>query len=59
MEHIDKIVDFGYCRECVHQEKLPSEEPCHDCLNHPSNTHSRRPIHYELKPKKEKKKNKK
>ena len=46
MEIIDKIVDFSYCRQCEHQALLPSEDPCHECLNNPSNTHSRRPIHY-------------
>ena len=58
MEIIDKIVDFSYCRQCEHQALLPSEDPCHDCLNNPSNTHSRRPIHYKKKEEKKKKENK-
>lgn len=59
MEHIDKIVDFEYCRQCKHEKCLPSEDPCHECLNNPTNTYSHRPVNFEWKPKKSKKNNKK
>lgn len=61
MEYIDKIVDFGlYCPKCKHEKDDEAKEPCHDCLNNPTNVHSHKPIHFKEKPKKEKKnKNKK
>lgn len=59
MEFIDKIVNFEYCKKCKYDTKLPSEDPCHDCLNSPTNTYSHRPIHFEWKPKKSKQVNKK
>ena len=54
---IDKIVDFEWCRECENCDKLPSEDPCHECLNNPSNVHSTKPINFKQKAKKNKKKN--
>ena len=56
MEIIDKIVDFEYCKKCKYEHKLQSEDPCHDCLNNPSNVHSTKPINFEEKPKKKNKK---
>lgn len=55
MEYIDKIVDFEYCKKCKYEENAESEEPCHDCLNNPTNTYSHRPVHFEWEPKKSKK----
>ena len=40
MEYIDKIVDFEYCKKCKYEKNAESEEPCHDCLNNPTNTYS-------------------
>ena len=40
MEYIDKIVDFEYCKKCKYEKNAESEEPCHDCLNNPTNTSS-------------------
>lgn len=60
MEYINKIVDFGlYCPKCKHQDIAEAEHPCHDCLNNPTNVHSRKPVHFEEKPKKKKLNNKK
>lgn len=56
MEYIDKIVDFEYCNKCAHQHLSPSEDPCHDCLNHSTNTYSHRPVNFKWKPKKKTKK---
>lgn len=52
MEHIDKIVDFEYCKQCKYEDRLPSENPCHDCLNSPTNTYSHKPINFKEKSKK-------
>lgn len=50
MELIDKEVYFGeYCKTCKHEKKPEDEEPCHDCLNYPSNTYSHRPVNWEEK----------
>ena len=56
MEYIDKIVDFEYCNKCKHEKCPSSQDPCHDCLNNPTNVHSHRPINFEWKPKKKNKK---
>ena len=47
MEIIDKIVDFTYCKTCVHRDEKDFLDPCHECLNNPSNVNSVRPINYE------------
>lgn len=50
MEYINKIVDFDkYCKMCKHKDLEESEYPCHDCLNNPTNEHSRKPIKFEEK----------
>ena len=41
-----RIVDFTYCRYCVHLKKQESESPCDDCLDNPVNTDSRRPVYF-------------
>ena len=42
----EKIVSFVYCRFCEHKEKKEASNPCDDCLDHPTNIDSRRPIHF-------------
>lgn len=54
MEYINKIVDFEYCRKCEYGDKLPSEDPCHDCLTSPTNIHSTKPINFKQKENKKK-----
>lgn len=50
MQIEDKIVEFDkYCKSCKHFTKKESEDPCHDCLNEPTNINSRKPIMYEKK----------
>ena len=57
MEYIDKIVDFEkYCKDCEYKDTEDYKDPCHECLNNPSNEHSHKPINFK---KKEKKSNKK
>ena len=52
MEFIDKFVEFDkYCKTCKHKKLKEHEDPCHECLNNPVNTHSRKPIKYEKKEK--------
>ncbi len=48
MENLYKIVHFDtYCKKCKHSgvpEELP---PCDECLYHPVNLHSHKPIKFE------------
>lgn len=46
MEIRQKIVDFTFCRFCKNKSKKEYEEPCNDCLDNPTNTESKRPIHF-------------
>ena len=50
MELRDKIVEFEkYCKTCKHKDVKDEYgiDPCHECLNEPVNTHSRKPVNYE------------
>lgn len=42
-----KEVDFTYCLTCKHWSKDEAEEPCHECMNNPTNMNSHRPVRYE------------
>lgn len=42
-----KIVDFKYCNSCKHSDTYEGDDPCNECLNHPTNTYSHRPVNYE------------
>ena len=47
MELIDKEVRYDlYCDKCVHVNKGEEEDPCHDCLNQPSNEYSHKPVYF-------------
>lgn len=54
MEIIDKIVDFEYCKTCKHKDNKDYLEPCHTCLNNPTNVNSTRPVNYKEEDKKSK-----
>lgn len=59
MEIIEKIVDFGkYCPKCEYYISEDYKDPCHECLNNPTNVYSQKPINFKEKEvKKETKKN--
>jgi len=41
-------VDFHlYCRTCKFAGKKEDEDPCDECLTHPANVDSRKPINYQ------------
>ena len=45
-----KEVLFGtYCSKCKHEKKAETDDPCEDCLNHPVNTYSHKPVDFEEK----------
>lgn len=44
----DKEVYFDqYCKTCVNKDLDEHEDPCHECLNNPSNVDSHKPVYYE------------
>ena len=43
----EHIVDFNkYCARCKYKDNLESTLPCHECLENPVNTDSKRPVKY-------------
>ena len=43
-------VDFNtYCPKCEHIKKKDIEEPCNDCLEHPTNLYTDKPTRFEEK----------
>lgn len=38
-----------YCPRCQHWLKFGTEEPCNECLHHPNNTNSHKPINFKEK----------
>ena len=47
MELIDKEVRYDlYCDKCEHHELGEEMDPCHDCLQSPSNEYSHKPMYF-------------
>ena len=50
MEESYKEVYFDqYCKKCKHGKLKEEEKPCCECLEHPINTYSHKPVMYEEK----------
>lgn len=50
MQTDTKEVYFNiYCKLCKHQLIKEIEDPCHECLNNPTNTNSHKPVMFEKK----------
>ena len=46
----DKEVDFAkYCKTCKYGKLPEHEDPCDDCLMHPCNENSHKPVKWEEK----------
>ena len=46
----DKEVYFDqYCSTCKHKNLSEDKDPCHECLNNPSNEDSHKPVNWEEK----------
>ena len=57
MEYVDKIVKFeDYCSSCEYFKSNEALDPCHECLNNPTNQNSRKPVNYKKAEKKDNKK---
>lgn len=50
MDLDERIVEFDqYCCECKYTELPEENEPCCECLEHPVNTHSKKPVYFKAK----------
>lgn len=50
METGTKEVYFNvYCEKCAYKDEKETEDPCDDCLNHPYNDDSHKPVRWEAK----------
>jgi len=46
-EILDKIVEFDkYCKTCKYKDTKSFEDPCNECLDNPTNLHTKRPVCY-------------
>lgn len=46
----EKFVDFTtYCVQCKHRDCKDDDEPCNECLSHPTNYESMKPVKFEKK----------
>lgn len=46
-EQFDKEVRFDiYCKSCVYKNLKETDDPCNDCLDHPSNSNTAKPVWY-------------
>lgn len=46
----EKAVYFDfYCKRCLYEKKSELGEPCFECLAHPVNWNSHKPVNYEEK----------
>ena len=47
LDRVYKEVYFDkYCKSCKYKNLKEDEDPCHDCLNEPSNLYSHKPVNY-------------
>lgn len=47
MENHELFVEFDqYCKTCQHEKLSEIESPCDECLEHPVNVDSAKPVHY-------------
>jgi hypothetical protein len=50
MEFKMKLVDFKkYCKTCKYEKLAESKDPCDECLKHPANEDSHKPVMWEAK----------
>ena len=47
MQYRDKFVDFyNYCKKCEYFNVEGHKDPCDECLHHPVNQHSVKPVKF-------------
>lgn len=49
-ETTEMEVQFDYwCPKCVHKDLEETKDPCNECLDHPMNTNSTKPVRFQEK----------
>ena len=48
-DNYKEVYFHEYCKTCKYEKTEESEDPCHDCLNEPSNIDSHKPVRWEEK----------
>lgn len=47
MEELYKEVYYSqYCSTCKHRDLPEDKDPCHECLNNPTNVYSHKPVNW-------------
>lgn len=50
MDELYRIVNFKkYCEQCKYKDLDETDDPCNDCLDHPTNLYSEKPLRFEEK----------
>lgn len=44
---INEVYFNVYCPKCKHKDLPEEKEPCYECLMHPMNDYSHKPVRYE------------
>ena len=47
MSDYNKIVNFEWCKKCVHWEQDEMDDPCYECLETPTKYASEKPLYFE------------
>ena len=47
MNETKEVYYKEYCKKCKYVKLKEHEDPCNDCLNHPYNINSHKPIRFE------------
>jgi hypothetical protein len=42
-----EVLFHAYCNKCKHYGKCETEEPCNECLEHPINLETSKPVKFE------------
>ena len=46
MDDYKEVFFHIYCESCKHKDKSDYDEPCAECLDHPLNVDSHRPVNW-------------
>ena len=47
---LKEVYFHKYCPTCAHEKLSEQEQPCAECLEHPGNIDSHKPVKWEEKP---------
>lgn len=49
--NLKEVLYYPYCTSCEHYKSSEHVYPCNDCLEHPANENTHKPINFKLKEK--------